>query len=127
MNRGFGGVSVQNQFVKKFLILALLEFSIIILSVIFHHNITLLNYINISFYFSAAFLLSSLLVYTIQTGFFDVISKSFNRAFTKGRDRRSWDETPALSELVTFSQKPLLFYGTIIGIFMLIALFTYYL
>jgi hypothetical protein len=126
MDHGFGGFSVQNQFVKKFLILGLLQFFIIMLSIIFQHNVTLLSYINISFYFSAAFLLSSLLVYTIQTGFFDILSKSFNRAFTKGSDKRSWDEIPGLSELVTFSQKPLLFYGTFTGIFMLIALFAYY-
>jgi hypothetical protein len=111
---------------KKMLILALIQFFIIITSFIYYHKISLLSYINISFYISATLLIISLLIYTIHSGFFDVISKSFNYSFTRGKDNRSWDEVPSLSELITVNQKPLLFYGLCTSLFMLIALFVYY-
>ena len=111
---------------RKMLILALFQIVILTISLFYYHEISLLSYINISFYISSALLLTSLLVYTIHSGFFDVISKSFNIAFTRGKDKRSWDEVPALSELIKVNQMPLLFYGLTTGFFMLIALFIYY-
>jgi hypothetical protein len=111
---------------KKLLILALFQIVILIISCIFYHTITLLSYINISFYISAALLITSLLIYTIHSGFFDVMSKSINQTFTRGAVRRRWDEIPSLSELITVNQKPLLLYGFWTGLFMLIALFVYY-
>ncbi|MGZ4159823.1 MAG: DUF3899 domain-containing protein [Neobacillus sp.] len=114
------------RFKRKLLISALFQIAILIISLITYHKISLLSYINISFYFSAGLLITSLLLYTIHTGFFDVISKSFNHAFTRGKDKRSWDEIPSLSELITVNQQPLLFYGISTGLFMLIALFVYY-
>jgi hypothetical protein len=111
---------------KRIFTVALTQVAIILLSFIFKHKISLLSYINISFYISAALLLSSLLVYTIQTGFYDVISKSFNLAASRGTDKRKFSEVPALSELVTIDKKPLLFHGLVSGAFMLLALFIYY-
>ena len=108
------------------LVLALFQIAILIISLISYHKISLLSYINISFYITSALLITSLLISTIHSGFFDVISKSFNIAFTRGKDKRSWDEVPAISELITINQKPLLFYGFHTGLFMLIALFVYY-
>jgi len=116
-----------NQKVKrKLIILAASQVLIFALSFINYHNISLLSYIDISFYISAALLLTSLLVYTIQTGFFDVISKSFNMAASRGKNKRRFDEITPLSELISFNQKPLLFYGLIVGFLMLIALAFYY-
>ncbi|MEO2077548.1 MAG: DUF3899 domain-containing protein [Bacillus sp. (in: firmicutes)] len=112
---------------KKFFILALTQLLIVIISFISNKEISLLSYINISFYISAILLLTSLLLYTIHSGFYDVIGKSFNLAFTRGENKRRFDEIPALSELITFDQKPLLFYGIINGLFMLCALCLYYL
>ncbi|HEY2421517.1 MAG TPA: DUF3899 domain-containing protein [Neobacillus sp.] len=113
---------------KKLIISAILQLSILAISFIFHHKLSLFNYINISFYISVALLITSLLIYVIQTGFLDVISKSFNLAFTrgKGKDKRNWEDIPSLSELITMNNKPLLFYGLITGFLMLIALFIYY-
>jgi hypothetical protein len=108
------------------LIVTLIQFSIFITSFIYYHEISLLSYINISFYISAALLIISLLIHTIHSGFFDVISKSFNYSFTRGKDKRSWEEVPSLSELITINQKPFLFYGLCTGLFMLIALIVYY-
>jgi hypothetical protein len=117
---------MNQKFKRKLIILAASQLLIFVLSFINYHNISVFSYINISFYVSAALLLTSLLVYTIQTGFFDVISKSFRIAAIRGKDKKSFDEITPLSELVSFNQKPLLFYGLVIGLFMLIALAFYY-
>jgi small-conductance mechanosensitive channel len=111
---------------KRLLILALTQLAIIAISFIAYHNLTLMSYINISFYFSAVLLLTSLLVYTVHSGFLDVISRSFTLAFQRGSNKRRFDEIPPLSGLITFNQKPLVFYGLINGLFMTIALVIYY-
>ncbi len=112
---------------KKLLILSLTQLTIIILSFIIYHKVSLLSYINISFYFSAAFLLAALLIYTINGGFYDVISRSFNLAFSKTDKKRKFEEIPGLSELITINEKPLLFHGLVTGLLMGIALIAYYL
>lgn len=112
---------------KRLSILAYFQIFILIISYLTIHRVTLLSYINISFYVSSALMFTSLLIYTIRTGFFDAISKSFNFLATRGKDRKSIHDVPALSEMVTINQKPLFFYGFFTGLFMLIALFFYYL
>lgn len=111
---------------KKLLILAISQLVILAVSLIFYHGISLLSYINISFYFSAALLLSALLIHTIHSGFFDVVSKSFNLIFSRREEKRKFHEIPSLSELVSIDQKPLYFYGLMIGLFMVIALIAFY-
>ena len=117
------------RFKKSVKILAIFQLFILLLSFISYHKISLLSYINISFYISAALLLASLLLYTIHKGFLDVMFKSFNYAFSKGDSgrRRRWEDVPTLSELVTLSYRPFLFYGLSNGAFMIVALFLYYL
>jgi Domain of unknown function (DUF3899) len=117
---------VNYQLKKRLVIMVLLQFSIIIVSLVFYHKVSLLSYINISFYLTSALLLTALLVYTIHSGFFDVISRSFSLAFQRGHNKRRFDEIPPLSELVTVNQKPLVVYGLVNGMFMGIALFIYY-
>ncbi|NEX78865.1 DUF3899 domain-containing protein [Bacillus thermocopriae] len=112
---------------KRIALIAFTQLFIMILSLIMYHNISILSYINISFYISSALLLTSLLVYTIQSGFFDTISKSFNLAFSKGDKNRKFHEIPGISELITFDNKPLFFYGFVNFLLMLIALAFYYL
>jgi hypothetical protein len=111
---------------RKILILAIYQVIIFLFAFIFYHKVSLLNYINISFYISGALLLTSFLVYTIHSGFFDVIFKSLNLAFSKGDAKRKWDEIPSLSRLITINNRPLLFYGLSNALFMLVALFFYY-
>ncbi|MFL6557091.1 MAG: DUF3899 domain-containing protein, partial [Bacillus sp. (in: firmicutes)] len=94
---------------KRLFIIALFQLTIIIISFISHHKVSLLSYINISFYVTSALLLSSLLVYTINSGFYDVISRSFSLAFQRGQNKRRFEDIPPLSGLVTFNQKPLVF------------------
>jgi hypothetical protein len=111
---------------RRLLILASLQLGIFAISFFISHKITLVSYIDISFYITAALLITSLLIYTIRTGFYDVISKSLNFSFSRGQGKRKFNEVPSLSELVTISPKPALFYGSFTGLFMLIALVCYY-
>ncbi|MED3563404.1 DUF3899 domain-containing protein [Bacillus xiapuensis] len=115
------------RFRKNLIISAVFQLLIFSLSLIIYQGISLLSYINISFYISFVLLLLSLVIYTIKTGFFDTIAKSFNFAATRGKEKRTFSEIPSLSEMVTINQKPLIFYGMITGILMLIALGFYYL
>jgi hypothetical protein len=117
---------VNYQLKKRLVILALLQLFILIVSFVLDHKIALLSYINISFYFTSALLLLSLLLFTIHSGFFDAISRSFSFAFQRGQNKRRFDEIPPLSELITVNQRPLVFYGLGTGLFMGIALFFYY-
>lgn len=120
------GFHLNRKFIKRLFILACFEALILVLSFISIHKITLLSYINISFYFSFFFLLSALLIYTIQTGFFDVVFKSFHFSLTRREEKKRFSEITPISELVSIDRKPLLLYGLLIGLFMIIALVFYY-
>lgn len=111
---------------NKLLILVILQVFVIISSFVLYHSLTLLSYINISFYLSSALLLSGLLIHTIHSGFFDVISRSFTLAFSRAHHKKRFDEVPALSDLISINQKPLYFYGLTVGFFMVIALIVFY-
>jgi hypothetical protein len=117
---------VNYRFRKRLLILVLTQVLILITSSFSKKGFSLLSYIDISFYVSALLLLISLLLYTINSGFFDVIGKSFNLAFSRGHNKRNFHDIPALSELITINQNPLLFHGLVNGLIMLAAIFLYY-
>ncbi|XJZ28182.1 DUF3899 domain-containing protein [Bacillota bacterium Lsc_1132] len=107
-------------------VFAVIQFAIIVSSLLFYHKLTLLYYINISFYYSFGLLISSLFLFVVRSGFFDVIAKSFTIAFSKHDEKRKFKEITPLSELVSIKQKPLIFHGLATGILMLIALTFYY-
>ncbi|GAE45166.1 hypothetical protein JCM21738_1940 [Mesobacillus boroniphilus JCM 21738] len=89
----------------------------------------MLSYINFSFYIASALLFSSLIVFTVNSGFFDAISYSFRTVFAgkeEGEKKKSFDEMTPLSELVTINANPLLMIGLLDFILMLAALFLYY-
>jgi hypothetical protein len=101
---------------------------ILILSLVYQQSITLLSYINISFYIASILLFTSLIVFTVNSGFFDAISYSFRTVFAgKEEKKKSFDEMTPLSELVTFNANPLLMVGLLDFILMLAGLFVYYL
>jgi len=111
---------------KKLYTLIFTQLAIFIISFIYYRNFSLISYINISFLISAALLLTALLLYTIHTGFYDAISRSFNLVFSRGKEKRKFEDIPRLSEMVTIDEKPLLFHGLMNGLLMLIALMVYY-
>ncbi len=103
---------------------------VLFLSFIYHRGLTLLSYINISFYIASVLLFTSLIVYTVNSGFFDKMSYSFRTVFSKkeeGEKRKSFEEMTPLSELVTFNANPLLVIGLLDFTVMLAALYVYYL
>ncbi|MGG7618542.1 DUF3899 domain-containing protein [Bacillus coreaensis] len=114
---------------KTKLNLALLLCSQIIIFILmfFSNSISLLNYINKSFYISSLLLFISLAIFTVNTGFFDVVTKSFRLIFA-GKDvtRENVDEMRPLSQIITIKYSPLLFVGFINLVLCLAALFFYY-
>ncbi|MFP5105385.1 DUF3899 domain-containing protein [Neobacillus sp. C211] len=111
---------------KRLLILALTQLIILIISSFSKKGFSLFSYIDISFYVSSLLLLTSLLLYTINSGFYDAIGKSFNLTFSRGQNNRRLEDIPALSELITFNPSPLLFHGLANGVLMLISCCLYY-
>lgn len=110
----------------KIAVIAAIQLAIIATSLLFYHRLTLLYYINISFYYSFVLLLMSLLLFVTRTGFFDIIGKSFTIAFSRNDEHRKFRDITPLSELVAFEHNPLVFHGAVSGFVMLIALAFYY-
>ena len=100
------------------------------LSILYYNNLSLLNYINISFYISSFLLFTSLMIFTVNSGFFDAISYSFRTVFS-GKENddklKSFDEMTPLSEMVNINTHPLLIVGILNFALMLAGLFVYYL
>ncbi|RSD29404.1 DUF3899 domain-containing protein [Mesobacillus subterraneus] len=99
-----------------------------IISLVNYGGLSLLNYINISFYVASILLFTSLMVFTINSGFFDTMSYSFRTVFAgKEEKKKSFEEMTPLSELITFNANPLLVVGLLDFLLMLAALYIYYL
>lgn len=113
-------------FLKKLVIFLVLELLILSTSFIYYNKVTLRSYIDISFYFSSVLLLCSLFIYVIHSGFFDVVTKGFTKAFTRRLEKQDLDDIRPLSQLVALNQKSMLLYGLMVGISMLIGLLVYY-
>ncbi|MEH7097589.1 hypothetical protein [Neobacillus vireti] len=113
-------------FKKNLIILLITQFLIVLISFIHHHKITLISYIDISFYVTSGYILLSLLLFTIHSGFYDVMSKSLNLFFSPGKDKRRFEDIPGLSELITLNGKPFFLHGLITGLLMAVALIVHY-
>jgi Domain of unknown function (DUF3899) len=102
---------------------------IFLLSFIFYKKITLLYYINISFYLSGTMVFLSLLFYTIHSGFFDTVFHSFRTLFTKEEksEEQSKADKPQLSELINLNISPFAQLGVVNLLFMLGSLILFYL
>ncbi|WP_102261872.1 DUF3899 domain-containing protein [Mesobacillus jeotgali] len=121
---------MRNRFGKIFLGFLGSQVLIFILSLVYQQSITLLSYINVSFYIASALLFSSLIVFTVNSGFFDAISYSFRTVFAgkeEGEKKKSFDEMTPLSELITFNANPLFMVGLTDFMLMIAALIIYYL
>jgi hypothetical protein len=107
-------------------IFIIIQIVIFITSLLYNNKVTLINYINITFYFASAFLLSALLIYVTRSGFFDVVTKGFTKAFSRNNEDIKLAEITPLSKLVSISQKSLFLHGLILFICMFVALILYY-
>ncbi|MDQ0230601.1 DUF3899 domain-containing protein [Metabacillus malikii] len=116
--------------IKKLIMLFFFSIIITILvPLITYRELTLLHFINTTFFIGGFFLFISLLTITVKSGFFDVVTYGFRRMFvSKGKELTKQEalEIPAMSKLVTFDHAILLYNGLALLCIMLIALGIYY-
>lgn len=112
---------------KRNIALLLCSQIVIVILMFSSNSFSLLNYINKSFYLSSLLLLLSLAIFTVNTGFFDTVTKSFRLIFG-GKDvtRETVEEMRPLSKIVTVNYSSLTFVGIFDLILCLLALFFYY-
>ena len=107
--------------------LLIVQVAIFLLSLFVYREISLLHYINISFYISFLFILFSLLIYTINTGFFDLMAHSFQKVFARNHvSNEQKEEIKPLSQLITTNYSPLSIAGIIQLLLTLVSLFLFY-
>lgn len=109
---------------KNFLWTFVVLFLVFLLSLVIYREISLLHFINLSFYVSGGLLMLSLLTLVIQKGFFDAIFLSFRSILERGDNK---DEETPLSALISYKYNTLLSVGLLLLLIMLGALFLYYL
>ncbi|MGG3888312.1 DUF3899 domain-containing protein [Metabacillus fastidiosus] len=101
----------------------------ILLPIIFHGEISLILFINSTFFISGTYLFLILLTMTVKSGFYDGITFGFRRLFTtNGKYLSRWEAenmTPS-SKLITFNQVPILISGLTLFFIMLCCLFIHY-
>lgn len=101
----------------------------ILLSFIIYQELTILSFINISFFFAIGLLFISFLTITVKGGFFDGITYGFRRMFvSKGKElsKQEVHEMTPVSELLTFDHSPFLLSGLILTAIVVIGTFFYY-
>jgi hypothetical protein len=103
--------------------------STFLLSFFIYQKVTLLDFINISFFIAIASLFIALLTITVKGRFFDGITYGFRRMFvSKGKEltKKEVHEMTPVSELMNFDHSPFLFSGILMMVVMALALFIYY-
>lgn len=98
-------------------------------SFIFYKKLSLLSFINTSFYATLLLLCIFLFATTVKGGFFDRIVLGFRRTFvSNGKEltKKEVNEMTPLSELMKFDHTPFLISGLMLFILMLIGLILYY-
>lgn len=100
----------------------------IFLSLIFYQDISLLNFINMTFYIGGGLILFSLVTFVIQRGFFDIIFYSFRRLSQINNKHLEEDKEDIrkLSDVVSVPTSFSLVIGLIMIGIMLISLVFYY-
>lgn len=112
---------------KKIALLFLFgQFIIFILSLFTNAGISLLSYINTSFYVGGLLLFVGGIVYIFRTGSFDFFSRSMRKVLSTKHTKEDLDSMRSPSEV--FSISPMIFFQTGIPIFvmMFIAMGFYY-
>ncbi len=115
---------------KSFTLYIVSILSVILLSFLIYQKLTLLSFINISFYFGITLLFVAAFTITLKGGFFDGITYGFRRLFvSKGRElsKEEVDEMIPVSELLDFDHSPFLISGLMVTGTMILALLIYYL
>lgn len=115
---------------KKFsLLFASSQICVILISLLLYGRLQLLHYINITFLIGAAFLLFSITVYLLSTGFFDIVTTGFRKTFgvwSRMVSKEDIEDMRPLSEAVSMNFLPALLNGLAMMAAMFIALYFYY-
>lgn len=101
----------------------------ILLSFIIYQKLTILSFINISFFFALGLLFISFFTITVKGGFFDGITYGFRRMFvSKGKvlSKQEVNEMTPVSELLTFDHSPFLTSGLVMTGIVVIGTVLYY-
>lgn len=102
------------------------QFIIFILSYLSNAGITLLTYINNSFYVGGFLLFAGGIVYIFRTGSFDFFTSSMRKVMSTKNTRDAFDTMRSPSEVFSMSPKVLFLTGIPIYIVMFIAMAIYY-
>ncbi|MGM9927272.1 MAG: DUF3899 domain-containing protein [Bacillus sp. (in: firmicutes)] len=97
-----------------------------VLSFTIYKQVSLLHFINISFYFSSSYIFLGLLLFVTNKGFFDGISYSFRKMFKSNHPEEDKNDIVPLSELISLSHSKFLTCGILVLSIMLICLWFYY-
>ena len=98
---------------------------ILVFVLLFYRQLTILHYINVSFYLGAFFLSIGILVLVIQSGFFDFFSTSMKKVLYRKHVQSDLKTMRPPSEAVSMKASFFFLSGLPIILFMLIALFFY--
>lgn len=112
---------------KKLVLTALIVQVLIALTMAIRHEpFNLLSYINVSFFYGGVLMFIGIMIYVVQSGFFDIFTISMRKVFTPKSTLEDESMRPP-SELVSIPYVPILSVGSVTVLLMGAALFTYYL
>ncbi|WP_158231885.1 DUF3899 domain-containing protein [Sporosarcina sp. P10] len=113
---------------KRNIIVFLISQLVIVISAYsVYEKISLLGYINASFFVSGFLLFIGGIVFVVRTGFFDFFMKSSRKVFARKDQREAIESMRAPSEVLSASPTWLFLAGMPTFILMLVALVLYYL
>ncbi|PID20464.1 hypothetical protein CSV61_14435 [Sporosarcina sp. P3] len=113
---------------KRNSIVFLISQLIIVISVYsIYGKLSLLGYINASFFVSSSLLFIGGVVFVVRTGFFDFFMKSSRKVFARKGQREAIESMRAPSEVLSASPAWLFLAGMPTFILMMVALILYYL
>ena len=99
----------------------------IVLPLVIYQQLSLLHFINITFYIVGGLFTLSLLLFVIQKGFFDVTFISFRKLFRSHHQTQDEeDDIRKLSEIISFPYSQIFIVSLILCIIMLTSLYVYY-
>ena len=102
-------------------------FLAICLSFIIYHELSLLYFIDITFYLASFILLFTLLTFVIQNGLFDGIFYSFRKFFESQKPTGEQEEISRLSDLLSINLGVFFLIGLSLLVVVFAGLFIYYL
>lgn len=111
---------------KKALIFLILQIIIVAWMLLSDKSISLVSYINMSFFVGGTLIFIGLLVYIVSNGFFDIFTMSMRKVFTLKRNMEDVESMRAPSQLLDFPTAPFFQIGGTILLGMVVALLFYY-